>query len=79
MPLVLCAGAANMDALALDPVAGGFSIAVDAQAGETLRLAYVSDFDGADACGLGRAAYEAARGRTAMQLQYLVEWEVEGA
>jgi hypothetical protein len=41
-----------------------------------VRLAAVMELGGRDARGVGRAAYEAARGRQAMQFQFLAEWEV---
>jgi hypothetical protein len=59
-----------------DAVNGGWSITIDVVSGETVIAAAVTSMRNADAFGAGRTAFEAAKGRAAMQFAYLCQWEV---
>jgi hypothetical protein len=76
VPIMFCRDA-DKNSMMHDPVNGGWNYTVTVYSGETVRIGVLQTLRDADALGVGRAAYEAARGRASMSWQYLVDWIVE--
>lgn len=76
VPVMIGKNSANLS-MEVDDVNGGWRYEMDVVGGETVTLALVKIINGTDAKGVGRAEYDKARGRQAMEFGLLVQWQVE--